>query len=199
MTRGRRTSSRSVAEEQPSTSSAPPPPPAPTTTPAAAASEPTATGSVEKETKPEDVEMVDVAEEAGAVDARIAYICSIFLAENRDVRDKLATGSGPMVSEDDPQESRELPIVEQIQRVEQIVLSDTLESVLKDPKYAILADLTIPVEAPEAATSRAMDPIEVKIEESEATVPSASVLPSASGGETNVERAAKRNRKIPQD
>ncbi|CAI2349451.1 unnamed protein product [Caenorhabditis sp. 36 PRJEB53466] len=156
----------------------------------------TSTAPLEDEDVDEEEPIPMETDEGGPIDAANAraYIAAILLAENREVRDKLHTGIAQInLTDDGGPETRTQPVVEQIQRVEQAVLNETLEEVLKDPKYAVLADLTKAVETPEDV-GRAMHPIEVKIEEGETAgaAPSASVLPSASGGETNVERAAKR-------
>uniref|UniRef100_A0A1I7U8T0 Helicase domino n=1 Tax=Caenorhabditis tropicalis TaxID=1561998 RepID=A0A1I7U8T0_9PELO len=140
------------------------------------------------------------------IDRRVAYICSILLTENRIIRDQIVAANAT-IPDDDPEEqaaaaSRIQPIVEQIQRVEQKILGTSLEEVLKNPKYAVMSDLVpppAPVREEEPAAqpgpSRTMHPIEVKIEDTDASAaPSTSVLPSTSGfgGESNVERAAKR-------
>ncbi|EFO83536.1 CRE-SSL-1 protein [Caenorhabditis remanei] len=134
-------------------------------------------------------------------DQRVAYIVSLLLTKNRKIHDKLVASIGPGTSDDKAiSQARIKPVVDQIQLIEQFVLKKSLEDVLQDPKYAVLADLSKPPEAPRqpekpVVPAKTMHPIEVKIDESdEANAPSTSVMPSAAGapGENNVERAAKR-------
>ncbi|ULT98915.1 hypothetical protein L3Y34_000338 [Caenorhabditis briggsae] len=208
----RRTSSRSVATDEPSTSAAAPEEPTSSSTVAPEvamdvdepAPPPPSTSSEDVTTA---VEEPEVAEEpsktTNPVDQRIAYMCALLLADNRGIQDKLLTSCGPAVPREEPvvtaNTRRIKPVVDHLHQVEEKFLGQAIEEILKDPKYAVLADLAHPPEAPPPeeteASNRPMHPIEVKIEEPEGThAPSTSVMPSANGapGESHVERAAKR-------
>ncbi|CAI5445102.1 unnamed protein product [Caenorhabditis angaria] len=89
------------------------------------------------------------------------------------------------------------PINDHILQMEQTSCGMTLEDMLKDAKYATYSATSMNINEVEkdirkVGSNRTLEPIEVKIEDSDLlTTASSSVLPSASQ-ETNVERAAKR-------
>ncbi|PIC41265.1 hypothetical protein B9Z55_008745 [Caenorhabditis nigoni] len=211
----RRTSSRSVATDEPSTSAAPEEPTSSSTVaPAApevtemdvdeaAAPPPPSTSSEDVTTAVEEPEAAEEPPKTtNPVDQRIAYMCALLLADNRGIQDKLFASSGPREEAVVTANTRRIkPVVDHLHQVEEKFLGQAIEEILKDPKYAVLADLAHPPEAPppeepEERSNRPMHPIEVKIEEPEGgtQAPSTSVMPSANGapGESHVERAAKR-------